>query len=317
MSLLLLIQARGQMTARDLADELEVSLRTVYRDVLDLGAAGVPIYGEKGWGGGIRLLDGYRTNLTGLTEDEAGTLLLAGAPGAAAQLGLGSLLAATRLKLLAAVPSSLRVAAVRAEQRFHLDPTGWVHAAPRDDRHLQTIASAVWDDRQLRIGYGRSPARTVSRLVSPLGLVHKTGTWYLVAICDGQTRTYRVDRVRHTIPTDEPVERPSGFDLASAWAALEADYAASLPTFVAEVWMGPIADRYRDSLGGLSPRAVVELGRDSHDRLRARMTFDDRRVAVAALLALSPDVEVVGPAELRAELRDVAERAIQRNSATG
>jgi predicted DNA-binding transcriptional regulator YafY len=301
------------MTALELAAELEVSVRTVYRDVLDLGAAGVPIFGEKGWGGGFRLLDGYRTNLTGLTEDEAATLLLAGAPGPAGQLGLGSLLASTRLKLLAAVPSSLREVAIRAEQRFHLDPTGWVHAAPRDERHLQAIASAVWTDRQLRVRYGRDPHRAAWRLISPLGLVHKTGTWYLLAIADGETRTYRIDRVRDAILTESPVERPSGFDLAAAWTTLEADYAASVPTFLAEVWMGPIAERYRGSLGGLSPRAALELGRGADGRMRARLTFDDRRGAVAALLALSPDVEVIEPAELRAELREVAGRAIDRN----
>lgn len=301
------------MTARELADELEVSLRTVYRDVLDLGAAGVPIYGEKGWGGGIRLLDGYRTNLTGLTEDEAATLLMGGAAGPAGQLGLGSVLAATRLKLLAAVPSSLREIATRAEQRFHLDPTGWAHDAPRDVRHLQAIAGAVWNDRQLRVRYGRDPHHAGWRLIGPLGLVHKTGTWYLLAIADGATRTYRIDRVRDAILTETPVERPSGFDLAAAWTTLEAEYAASLPTFIAEVWLGPIAERYRGSLGGLSPRVTVELGRGDDDRMRARLTFDDRRAAVAALLALSPDVEVIEPPELRAELRDVARRALERN----
>src|SRR5215212_2653307 len=121
-SILLHLQSRGQLTAAELAEELEVSERTIYRDLFELGAAGVPIYGARGKGGGYRLLDGYRTNLTGLTAEEAGALLISGAPGPAAELGLGSLLAATRLKLLAAVPPALRETATRAEGRFYLDP---------------------------------------------------------------------------------------------------------------------------------------------------------------------------------------------------
>jgi predicted DNA-binding transcriptional regulator YafY len=121
-SILLHLQSHGRLTAAELAGELEVSERTIYRDLFELGAAGVPIYGERGKGGGYRLLDGYRTNLTGLTAEEAGALLISGAPGPAAELGLGSLLAATRLKLLAAVPPALRETATRAEGRFYLDP---------------------------------------------------------------------------------------------------------------------------------------------------------------------------------------------------
>jgi predicted DNA-binding transcriptional regulator YafY len=194
-SLLLLLQARGRLTACELAEALEVSERTIYRDLFELGAAGVPVYGERGKGGGYRLLDGYRTNLTGLTAEEAGALLMSGAPGPAAELGLGSLLAATRLKLLAAVPTALRETATRAEGRFYLDPGGWAHDRARDDRHLKTVARAVWNDGRLEIGYRRPDGQAARRTLDPLGLVHKTGVWYLVAIHDGATRVYRVDRI--------------------------------------------------------------------------------------------------------------------------
>ena len=194
-SILLHLQSRGRLTAAELAGELEVSERTIYRDLFELGAAGVPIYGERGKGGGYQLLDGFRTNLTGLTAEEAGALLIAGAPGPAAELGLGSLLAATRLKLLAAVPPALRETATRAEGRFYLDPGGWEHDRPRDDRHLKTVARAVWNDRRLEIGYRRPDGQVVRRTLDPLGLVHKTGVWYLVAIHDGDTRVFRVDRI--------------------------------------------------------------------------------------------------------------------------
>ncbi len=154
-SILLILQARGVVTAAELAGELEVSIRTIYRDLADLGAAGVPVYGERGEGGGYQLLDGYRTNLTGLTTDEASALLLTGASGAAAELGLGTLLAATRLKLLAAVPPALRDIATRAEGRFHVDPGIWTHQLPRDQQHVQTVAHAIWHDRQVRLTYRR------------------------------------------------------------------------------------------------------------------------------------------------------------------
>src|ERR671917_2198616 len=164
-SILLLLQARGRLTAERLAEELEVSERTMYRDLFELGAAGVPVYGERGKGGGYRLLEGYRTNLTGLTAEEAGALLIAGAPGPAAELGLGSLLATTRLKLLAAVPPALRETATRAEGRFYLDPGGWAHDRARGERHLKTLARAAWDDRRLEIGYRPPDGKAARRML--------------------------------------------------------------------------------------------------------------------------------------------------------
>src|SRR5829696_2048722 len=257
-SILLLLQGRGRLTATALARELEVSERTIYRDLFDLGAAGVPVHGERGKGGGYRLLDGYRTNLTGLTAEEAGALLMSGAPGPAAELGLGSLLAATRLKLLAAVPPALRETATRAEGRFYLDPGGWEHDRPRDDRHLKSVARAVWDDRRLEVSYRRPNGKATRRTIDSLGLVHKTGVWYLVAIHDGATRVYRVDRILAVRETETASRRPDDFDLARFWESWEIDYAASLPVFTARVRLGPLAQRHRDDLGGLSPRAVAE-----------------------------------------------------------
>ncbi|MFE2520025.1 helix-turn-helix transcriptional regulator [Streptomyces mirabilis] len=169
-SILLLLQTRGRMTAADLAEELDVSVRTVYRDVEALSAAGVPLYGDAGHAGGYRLLDGYRTRLTGLTEGEAEALFLAGVPGPAAELGLGPVLAAAQLKVRAALPRELRTHADRISGRFHLDAPGW-YADTDDTPYLPAVADAVWNARVLHVLYRRWREPTdVRRRLEPYGL---------------------------------------------------------------------------------------------------------------------------------------------------
>jgi predicted DNA-binding transcriptional regulator YafY len=313
--ILLLLQTRGAATAGELAAELEVSVRTVYRDLADLGAAGVPVYGERGEGGGYRLVGGYRTSLTGLTSDETGALLLSGAAApVAGELGIGGLLATTRLKLLAAVPPGMRGVATRAEERFHLDPGGWAHARPRSTEHLQTVARAVWEDRVLRLCYlpgGRD--NVVRRTVHPLGLVHKTGTWYLVASHRQATRVYRVDRVQGATQLDRPTQRPEGFDLPAFWSAWEQEYAEQLPRLAVDVRLGADAQRHRDALGALAPREVAGEREDGDGWIRQTLVFDSPGVARAALLALAPDIDVLAPAEVRADLGRVAHAVADRH----
>jgi predicted DNA-binding transcriptional regulator YafY len=225
-SLVLLLQSRETMTAAELAAELEVSERTVYRDVLALNAAGVPVYADRGRAGGYRLLGGYRTRLTGLSRTEAEALFLAGLPGPADEMGLADAVAAARLKVLAALPPGLRDAAARTGQRFHLDVPGWF-ANAEPPPALTALSQAVWQDRIVELTYRRRD-REVLRTVEPYGLVLKGGSWYLVARVDGDHRTYRVDRVIAVRINEETFERDPGFDLPGFWAASAEEFTRAM-----------------------------------------------------------------------------------------
>ena len=236
-NLLLLLQSRGGLTAAELARELEVSVRTVHRDVEELSAAGVPIFAERGPHGGIRLVDGYRTRLTGMTADEAEGLFLAGLPGPAAQLGLGTVVASSQLKVMAALPPELRSRASRLVERFHLDASGWFQGH-EDVPHLATLAAAVWDGHEVQMLYARGQV-DVTRTIAPLGVVLKGGVWYVVGLVDEQIRTYRVSRVLGAEPLETRFERPEGFDLATFWAASSEAYERDSPTVTVTVRLRP------------------------------------------------------------------------------
>ncbi len=237
LSLLLLLQTRGRLTAGELARELEVSVRTIYRDVESLSAAGVPVYSDRGPTGGYQLLDGYRTRLTGLTPDEAESLFLAGMPGPAAELGLGTVLATAQLKLLAALPPELQSRAGRIGERFHLDAPGWFHEGERLP-HLATVADAVWNQRRLHVRYQRWRGE-VERTLDPLGLVLKAGAWYLVARASGQLRTYRASRILELDVLDERFERPDDFDLATFWDTWSEQFQRRLYRYEVTVRLSP------------------------------------------------------------------------------
>jgi predicted DNA-binding transcriptional regulator YafY len=314
-NLLLLLQSRGGMTAAQLSRELEVSVRTVHRDVEELSAAGVPIFAERGPLGGIRLVDGYRTRLTGMTADEAEALFLAGLPGPAAQLGLGTVVAAAQLKVMAALPPELRSRASRIVERFHLDVAGWFHAGDSVP-HLATLSAAVWDGRALRITYerGSGSGDRVERTVGPLGLVLKGGMWYVIGATDGQIRTYRASRVLEATPLDERVERPPGFDLATYWAESSAAYEQHAPTIDVTVRVRPdrrwrIADVFGQSAVDAAER-VDEPDADGWERLRLTLTWPEE--VPRKLLSMGSSVEVLDPPELRHRVAATAGRIVER-----
>ena len=303
LSLLLLLQSRGRMTAQELADELEVSIRTVYRDVEALGAAGVPVYADRGPAGGYRLVDGYRTRLTGLTTEEAESLFLAGLPGPAAELGLGTVVAAAQLKLQAALPPELRSRAGRVRERFHLDTPGWFRHSD-ETPNLTTIADAVWHQRRLDVRYRRwgGQAIEVRRTVDPLGLVLKAGVWYLVARSDGDLRTYRVARVLEIATTEDHFDRPADFDLTAFWEDWSERFEQRLYGMRVTVRLSPEGVRRAGYLLGLvAARALRDSDAepDEDGWTTVELPTESLDHAEPDLLKLGPHVEVVGPPELR------------------
>ncbi|WP_371602493.1 WYL domain-containing protein [Streptomyces sp. NBC_01220] len=285
-TLLLLLQNRGRMTAQQLAEELEVSVRTVYRDTEALAAAGIPLYGAAGHAGGYRLLDGYRTRLTGLTADEAQAAFLAALPDAAADLGLGEALATARLKLRAALPRQLREHAGRIQERFLLDAPGWYGEADSTP-HLAPVAAAVWARRAAVLRYRRWRApEEIERRVEPYGLVLKAGRWYLIAGGQSGIRTYRVDQVLGFRPLEEFV-MPDGFDLATYWTGYLAGFRARLHTGEAQV---------RLTAEGARRLGVTPTGDPWTD---ARVPIESIDHAHGEFLRLGADIEVLAPAELR------------------
>jgi len=310
-NLLLLLQARGGLTAEQLARELEVSVRTVHRDVEALSASGVPIYAERGPAGGIRLVDGYRTRLTGMTADEAEALFLSGLQGPAAELGLGTVVAAAQLKVRAALPAELRSRASRLVERFHLDAGPWF-AGTEPVPHLPTVAEAVWGSHRLEIAYRRDDGAVIRRL-EPLGIVLKAGIWYIVARTDAQIRTYRVSRIREAaVFTDEVFERPVGFDLATWWADASAAFEREVPRI--EITVRVRADamaRLYEAVGSRVVREGERLGEpDAEGRQLFRLTVEWPDEAKGRFIAAAPDVEVLEPARLRDEMVAAAAAAI-------
>ena len=309
-SLLLLLQARGGQTAAELAREFEVSVRTIHRDVDALSASGVPIYADRGPHGGIRLVDGYRTRLTGMTADEAEALFLSGLPGPAAELGLGTVVAAARLKVLAALPVELRARASRLVERFHLDAAAW-YRADEPVPLLAPLSESVWESQRIQIGYDRGD-KMVDRVLEPLGLVLKAGVWYLIAGADGQPRTYRVSRVISVTSLGERFERPANFDLAAFWTESSSAYERDTPRVSVVLRLsGERLPRLRGVIGDRPYETLVRIDEpDPEGWLHVRLQLDWPDEVVSQVLAVGSDCELLEPAELRDRIATQARRLL-------
>jgi len=307
LSILMVLQTRGRVTAEALAAEFEVSVRTIYRDIEELSAADVPVYADRGPNGGFQLLDGYRTKLTGLSPAGAETLFLAGLPGPAAELGLADVLTAAQLKLTAALPERARATANRVAARFHLDPVGWFRSAD-EARLLPAIAKAVWNETCLDIRYNRRGAGSLIRKLQPLGLVLKAGIWYLVARVKEQPRTYRVSNILEMSVRDECFERPKDFDLVGFWTMSSRAYEVRLYRSEAVLRVSPSGMPKLNLLGSVIAQAVAETAApsDRHGWVRVVIPIESIEQAAADLLRLGIDAEVLGPPELRSRIAETA-----------
>jgi len=306
-SLLLLLQTRGQLTAAELAERLEVSERTIQRDAEALAAAGVPIEALRGPAGGYRLAGGYRTRLTGLTSDEAEALFV----GPAAELGLGRVFADARLKVLAALPPELQERAERSVRLFHLDTRGWFRGEDKTP-HLPTLAAAVWRGRRLSARY-REGSKTVRRTLDPLGLVLKAGAWYLVAHRSAGMRVYRVSRFVSARLREDGFERPPGFDLATFWEEWSTAFERNRPQFDVRLRTSRVALPFLRPLVHPDGRPAIDAAREGAPRELVELTvpFEQLETAYRELLTFGSDVEVIDPPELRERMLHAAEEVVE------
>jgi predicted DNA-binding transcriptional regulator YafY len=318
---LLLLQARGRVTAAEVADELEISVRTARRDLEALAMAGVPVYSQAGRGGGWSLVGGARTDLSGLTATEARTLFLVAGPSASVT---PEAKAALR-KLVQALPETFRAEAEAAASAIVLDPAGWGQTPPPPPPHLDELQRAVVAGVQVRLGYADRERTVTERVVHPLGLVAKGQVWYLIADTGAGLRTFRVGRVRSVEATGEPVVRPEGFDLAETWTEIEARIDQRRATFRTEILVDPRAVPWlRGTLGtrfvpdedgaGAGGAGVGGNGHGSRadGRVRAEVRGYEAESAAAELVGFGHHVEVVGPPEVRDQLARLGAELVER-----
>lgn len=311
LAMVLLLQSRGRLSAPELARELEISERTVLRDVEALSAAGVPVYTERGRRGGIALLPGYRTDVSGLTGEEAQALFAFGGRGAPDDAALRSALR----KLLAALPAARRPEVQRAGERVVVDPTGW-RREPDDVPALAAVRAAVWADRRLRLRYRTSSAPVArSYTVDPYGLLAKAGVWYLIAAHRGRPRLFRVGRVERVEETGEPADRPADLDLEALWSRLRGDLeSAAEPVHVLlRVRRGRTAMLLRIAAPQLAgPAGTPEVDPELPHWERVALPFRAIGAARAVLLGFGGDVEVLEPPEVITDVVQTARAVLAR-----
>jgi predicted DNA-binding transcriptional regulator YafY len=293
LAMLLLLQAKGRARARELAEQLEVSQRTVYRDLDALSAAGVPVHAERGAAGGIVLADGYRKALTQFNEEELRALFVSG-DNPLADIGMSDKRPLALEKLVGALPEAQRRAVEMARHRIYLDPRRWKQATPPRE-HLATLRVAIWEDRRVRLHYADQNRKRTVRVIDPLGLVAKAGVWYLVARYGEEMRTFRAERMLDVEELDERFERPPNFDLVTFWRDWARKFEDGLPTYPVLV---RVANDFIDNVTSYWESQVLESKARSESVL-VRIIFPATEVAVHQLVAWGDKVELIEPLDMR------------------
>ncbi len=310
LALLMLLQTRGTVTAQTLASTLEVTERTVYRDVTALSAAGVPVYTVRGPGGGITLLEEYRTNLTGLTPSEVQALFMLSIPSELDQLGVGDALRVALLKLSAALPDSRRAEESSARRKIHLDSSGWDQSA-EPLPYLKTIQSALWRDQPLELLYQSDFGAGLPMRLEPYGLVAKASNWYLVAAREANLRVLRVSRILEAHACDGNFIRPANFDLPAFWKAWCQEFELARPRYTVTARVLPqLAAQLTGgsaSLQGRPPDLSV-----SQNWQILTLNYESLESARDQLLAYGGAIEVLDPPALRRSLIDYARQILYR-----
>ena len=309
LSILLVLQVDRRVTARELAKRLEVSERTILRDMEALSSAGVPVVAERGAGGGWSLLEEYQTKLTGLSAAEIQSLFLARPARLMADLGLKQEAEAAFIKLQASLPAGSRRQAEFARQRILIDTSGWRDPA-ESIACLPVLLDALWQEKRLRFSYRRVLCEASERVVDPMGLVAKGSAWYLVARVDGEARTYRVSRISDAAVLGQPSAPLAEFDLAQYWERSAAEFREKLPRFYATFLVNSPAMRWVRYRGWRLEEETPES-----DRVRVRLRFDIEDEAVQFALSLGGEAEIMEPRELRSKVLESALAVIQRHQA--
>ncbi|MDT2004309.1 YafY family transcriptional regulator [Rhodococcus opacus] len=308
LSLVLLLRNRGRMSASALARELDVSPRTVLRDIDALSTAGIPVYAERGRDGGFELLPGFTTDLTGLTVDEAKALLAAGSAVTSESLGMAPAFASAMRKVVAAMPDAHRAAATKVAERVFVTQGTWLTDPEQVDDHLGLIQQAVFVGRRLSILYASRGDDAVWRVIDPQGLIHAAGRWYLVATDAGRDRTYRLERIEDVRELGEPARRSADIDLAAILERRRTAFRARGTPVHADIL---VRRERRDDL----VERVYDVRSEqpfADGRLRLEVVFGDDAHASGVLWSFGEDAEVLAPDDLRAALRSRALRMSAR-----
>jgi predicted DNA-binding transcriptional regulator YafY len=312
LSFLMLLQTRGRMTSQQLSNELEVSVRTIYRDLDALSAAGIPVYTERGPGGGCSLMDNYRTTLTGMKEDEIRALFMLSIPTPLAQLGVSQELKAALLKLSAALPGSQKQNEMQVRQRIYLDSSWWFQSE-EPTPFLPEIHKAVWQDRKLNLTYRLRFNSQAQHVIEPYSLIAKAGIWYLLFMREGRFRILRISEILDAQPTDEHFQRTDDFDLETYWNIYCEEYEKNRALYPILVRVAPHFVQYLPHYFGNPVREKVEHAGspDEEGWIKLRLMFDSLEEARDRILGFGRAVEVLEPEALRRSIIDYATQILQ------